>query len=693
MLSGTELVEIQAVTSKGMRAASTETTTTQDIANLGGGGSNNIIATGSTTSISAADRFSRLFYATDFGAKCDVKVIASVGVVSGTHTATSTLFTASDVGKTIVIKGVGTNGNQVIGNNGTISRNIVSVVPGVSCVFDGAVAAYSVAATNAFIGGTDDTIAINAALAYINSQGGGKLMLNGATLASQITLYRNCCLAGTYEGGTWLLQKTGSNVDFILTENFAALVGQNLNYGTDARVPSWFGLKDLYIDCQSTQDGRTVGNTAGRGVCYYGDAPYMDNVFVTNAAGDGIFTEGSSNSVYSVYDYRALEEGYFNRIECRENGGNGWTFHGRNDSRLYGIVCSGNGGYNFYSDADFASGFHYNGGCYIDNLHTYFSKNGTGVRFGACMQVGNLYIDTDNITFDTYSFGSVIGSIFFINGGYKNLDACIFNADNITIGNITGTTFSAAPAGFKFLNLNSQNNISIGNALIDLSASSNSATAVYSHGTLNRVTATVRTNGTASKTGMDIGGTQQVMNLTGDDMTTGVNYSTNNYNIINVTAQLTGSHTAFNGSPSATDIVSVISNVSAGKHGFLMGTLFQVQTFTGSEKIVYALSVRMPVRTVTAAGTATIAPNTDYQLIIRKTVGAATPVNLPTYPANGDEYIVVDGKRDAGTNNITLTPTGGQTINGAANVVMNVNGQWAFITFDGTGNEWVAKVV
>ena len=70
--------------------------------------------------------------------------------------------------------------------------------------------------------------------------------------------------------------------------------------------------------------------------------------------------------------------------------------------------------------------------------------------------------------------------------------------------------------------------------------------------------------------------------------------------------------------------------------------------------------------------------------------GAATTVNLPASPVAGDEYVVIDGKRDAGANNITLTPAAGN-INNAATAVMSANGAWAFLTYDGT--QWQAKVV
>lgn len=548
-----------------------------------------ITATGASVPRTASDHFGDVYYAKDFGAKCDVHVIAKVGVTSGSNTITSTQFVASDAGKTIVLKSVGTNATQAIGNNGTISRNITSVIPGASAVIDGVAPVYSVAATNAFIGGTDDTTAINAAMAYINTQGGGKLMLTGATIASQITLYRNCCLAGEHEGATWLFQKTGTNADFITTENFAALVGNNIRYGDDARVPSWFGIMDLYIDCQSTQDGRTVGNTAGRGVCLYGNAPYMERVYIMNCAGDGLFTEGASSNVFTLYDYRAIEEGYFNRIETRNCGGNGWTFHGQNDSRLGKVVSSSNLGWNFYSDANYASGFTYNGACFIENLHSYFAINGTGVRIGSNVQISNLYIDYCNLQFDTYAFGSIIGCILFIGAGYKSLNPCIFNATNITIGSIIGTCASTAAAGMKFLDMDGSSDNNIGGSLIDLSGAPLSCTALSMiGGTFNNVNLTVSGLNPTSPVlhdAVNFNGSYNNVNVIGQYVSRGIIYSGGGYNSMKFLGTLatTGTPLAFSGTLASTDTLEVACSTNSNSpNGLSVGTAFYADTIHGN---------------------------------------------------------------------------------------------------------------
>lgn len=90
------------------------------------------------------------------------------------------------------------------------------------------------------------------------------------------------------------------------------------------------------------------------------------------------------------------------------------------------------------------------------------------------------------------------------------------------------------------------------------------------------------------------------------------------------------------------------------------------------------------VRVHTAAGAATL-NDTDDILVINKSSGAATVVNLPNTAIANRRYTIKDGKGDANTNNITLTPAAGN-IDGAATKVMNL----AYGSYDivHNGTEW-----
>lgn len=66
--------------------------------------------------------------------------------------------------------------------------------------------------------------------------------------------------------------------------------------------------------------------------------------------------------------------------------------------------------------------------------------------------------------------------------------------------------------------------------------------------------------------------------------------------------------------------------------------------------------------TVTVAGDVTLDEDADDVIIIKKTVGAATNVNLPSAGDRIKPIEIVDGKGDAATNNITIIPQSGESI-------------------------------
>lgn len=84
-------------------------------------------------------------------------------------------------------------------------------------------------------------------------------------------------------------------------------------------------------------------------------------------------------------------------------------------------------------------------------------------------------------------------------------------------------------------------------------------------------------------------------------------------------------------------------------------------------------------------GSSTITMTNEGIVVVNKTVGAATAVTLPSTPATGDHRIIKDGKGDAATNNITITPASGN-IDGAATYVISENYGGVILEYNGT--EW-----
>jgi hypothetical protein len=93
------------------------------------------------------------------------------------------------------------------------------------------------------------------------------------------------------------------------------------------------------------------------------------------------------------------------------------------------------------------------------------------------------------------------------------------------------------------------------------------------------------------------------------------------------------------------------------------------------------------VKTLTAAGPYTSLP-TDDVLIVNQTAGAPFTVNVD-WSTRQKPLRVVDGKGDANTNNITITPAAGQTQLASVNYSYIIDGNGGSITLtplpNGTG--------
>ncbi|MBS4052591.1 MAG: hypothetical protein KGZ69_15525, partial [Methylomonas sp.] len=75
--------------------------------------------------------------------------------------------------------------------------------------------------------------------------------------------------------------------------------------------------------------------------------------------------------------------------------------------------------------------------------------------------------------------------------------------------------------------------------------------------------------------------------------------------------------------------------------------------------------------TVTAAGDITVNVDTDDLIVVNKSSGAATGVTLPSAVNRLRPLTIKDGKGDADTNNITITPNGVETIDGQSTWLIN----------------------
>jgi hypothetical protein len=95
-------------------------------------------------------------------------------------------------------------------------------------------------------------------------------------------------------------------------------------------------------------------------------------------------------------------------------------------------------------------------------------------------------------------------------------------------------------------------------------------------------------------------------------------------------------------------------------------------------------------RVVTAAGAVTVSADDADIIYINKTVGAATAVTLPLSASRTKPVMIVDGKGDAKTNNITISPQTGESIYAITNGihVIDGNGGSVILTPKGDGTGW-----
>lgn len=78
--------------------------------------------------------------------------------------------------------------------------------------------------------------------------------------------------------------------------------------------------------------------------------------------------------------------------------------------------------------------------------------------------------------------------------------------------------------------------------------------------------------------------------------------------------------------------------------------------------------------TSVTSGASYAAVATDDVILVNKTTGSATTVNLPAGPASGTRLLVVkDAKGDAATNAVTVAASGAEQIDGAGTHVLSTN--------------------
>jgi hypothetical protein len=407
------------------------------------------------------------------------------------------------------------------------------------------------------VDGTNWTNAIARAQAALGTNGGYVDLPAGVILASQVTLKRFCILRGKSAGSTELQQISGSNVDFIISENFASLTTTGLAVGGSSLVPSWFGLSNLRVN------GNKAGNTVGRCIAWYGSAQIMQGiVLVYNGATGGIYTEYTNNP--TAGDWTTQEEAQFDNVIVRDNGGAyGWQFRGPHDCRIGSIIAGFNDGWGFYNEdgANFGGSINW-----VDTIHTYANGRSatpnldTGCHLGSIAQAGLIMTDGDNL--EISASNCMINSYRGYNIGGQQ-DGLVISGNANQIGLVNATVWSSS-TGKTAINISGGQN-SIGQVFLGTSGINNDG--ILISGGDNSVTGIYVAGFTGTgKTALKISGSfnRVVGELTNN--ATNFNRSAGTFNVADLRISTSGSQIAVAGAaPDTTDRFDIRS--AGTQHG------------------------------------------------------------------------------------------------------------------------------
>lgn len=442
------------------------------------------------------------------------------------------------------------------------------------------------------LGDTDHTQAFARAQAALAPRGGGQVLCPNLDtyIADQIVLKSNCIIVGRGIGSTELKQKAGANKDFIISDNFATLVGTAASAITNPNVPYWFGLEGIRVNGNKFVTGTNPsGNTAGRGVAFYGTAIQMNNVLIYGSAEDGMFTEYTDAP--DATDWRGQEEGDFNNVTIRDCGGNGWLFHGPHNSKLNGITCGFNGLWGFKNES--APG--YGGGIdWIGSLHTYANGRSvspaadTGIYLGEIVRAGTLVTDGDNL--EMAASNCQIGAWRCYNMGGQRGSVISGNAN--AISSINGNVWSSSVGQTAILVSGDSNQI----GAIRLTSNNADNDGLNVTGNSNKVGPFfVQGFTAASRKGVALTGSKNrlIGEITG--CLTAFTYTAGINNEVDLEITTSAGQTAVAGSaPGVTDRFNIRSsgNVAGGTDSTLQTNTFPmdittVQTFTVAHGLLY----------------------------------------------------------------------------------------------------------
>ena len=253
-------------------------------------------------------------------------------------------------------------------------------------------------------GTTNDTTAIQAALNYVNSLGGGTVYFpQGTYLSNLLTIYSNTCLIGQGVPNTTLKLAAGSNSAFLYGSNSDSYWGT-----TTVNVNLNITIQNLTIDGNSANNPTASSN--GALIAIFGSAIKVYDVTIINARDHGMRTGGYSGEPVPYTDVS-----FFRNVVISITGRDGWLNEGPHDMMATNVSIA-NAGQN---TAATYSGLHIVGpgqgkfiGCHVFSFSTYLR-----MKYA-------LYIDnSSNSEFTNCDFeGASLANVCIYNGSLNQFD-------------------------------------------------------------------------------------------------------------------------------------------------------------------------------------------------------------------------------------------------------------------------------
>lgn len=332
-------------------------------------------------------------------------------------------------------------------------------------------------------GVTNDSTAINKAINFVTSVGGGTVLFpNGVYLASNIIIKSNVILKGSGTSST-VIKAFTSNVQIIKGENWETL--KDYENKTDS-----LGVRNAKI-CDMRIDG---DNKASSGIEIWGCYLEFNNLFIEKCVNYGIHTKFTTHTGLTENNaFQNLLESKFANIKisfCNK----GWFFEGPHDSIIDNLVivgcndwafeqgekwsfCVGNN-WNFWTNEKgilINSGMSGNyivvdggsigmeltsisGNSMISNYRTRESETGLIVRGTSSVITGVVQNSTQALVIEECGFSNLnliaIGNTNLVN----KISESAPNWINITSSNVTGTVLTNNFMNTTQCNISVQNN-------------------------------------------------------------------------------------------------------------------------------------------------------------------------------------------------------------------------------------------